>query len=147
MALHLFHPARHLALLPLCVRHLASRFSYVARHLALHLPPPPVAPLLECSRVTWYLALLSPCTRNLASCLLYFAWHLALLLPCAQPLVWCHLCPSCPSSPLSPARLTMVIDGIFGSKLVYGITVWGRLWHIPGTQEEDMRSLSLAGKI
>jgi hypothetical protein len=43
---------------------------------------------------------------------------------------------------MSPARLKMVMDGIFGSKLAYGMTVWGRVWQIPG-EDEDMRSLTL----
>jgi hypothetical protein len=41
-----------------------------------------------------------------------------------------------------PARLKMVMDGISGSKLAYGMTVWGRVWQIPG-EDEDMRSLTL----
>ena len=44
---------------------------------------------------------------------------------------------------LPPAKLMMVMDGIFGSKLAYGMTVWGRVWQIPGTQEEDTRSSSI----
>ena len=43
---------------------------------------------------------------------------------------------------MSPARLKMVMDGIFGSKLAYGMTVWGRVWQIPG-EDEDMRSPTL----
>ena len=44
---------------------------------------------------------------------------------------------------LPPAKLMMVMDGIFGSKLAYGITVWGRVWQTPGTQEEEIRSSSI----
>ena len=44
---------------------------------------------------------------------------------------------------LPQAKMMMVIDGIFGSKLAYGITVWGHMWQTPGTQEEDMRSSSI----
>ena len=44
---------------------------------------------------------------------------------------------------LSPSKLRMVMDGLFGSKLSYGITVWGRVWGIPGNAEEDCRSPSL----
>ena len=37
---------------------------------------------------------------------------------------------------LSPARLKMIMDGMFGSKLMYGMTVWGRVWQIPGNLED-----------
>ena len=43
---------------------------------------------------------------------------------------------------LSPSRLKKIMDGMFGSKLVYGMTVWGRVWNIPGNLEE-VRSPSL----
>ena len=43
----------------------------------------------------------------------------------------------------SPVRLKMFMDGILGSKLAYRMTVWGRLWQIPGHCDEDMRSPSL----
>ena len=35
------------------------------------------------------------------------------------------------------------MDGLFGSKLGYGMTVWGRVWNIPGSTEEEIRSPSL----
>ena len=44
---------------------------------------------------------------------------------------------------LAPAKLRMVMDGLFGSKLGYGMTVWGRVWNIPGSTEEEIRSPSL----
>ena len=44
---------------------------------------------------------------------------------------------------LSPAKLRMAMDGLFGSKLAYGMTVWGRVWGIPGNIEEEIRSPSL----
>jgi hypothetical protein len=44
---------------------------------------------------------------------------------------------------MSPARLKMLMDGMFLSKLMYGMTVWGRLWQIPGNTDEEVRSPSL----
>ena len=44
---------------------------------------------------------------------------------------------------ISPARLKIVMGGIFTSKMVYGMTVWGRVCNIPGYNEEEMRSPSL----
>ena len=35
------------------------------------------------------------------------------------------------------------MDGLFGSKLAYGMTVWGRVWSIPGGTEEGIRSPTL----
>ena len=38
---------------------------------------------------------------------------------------------------MPPARLKMVMEGMFTSKLQYGMTVWGRVWNIPGSLDED----------
>ena len=38
---------------------------------------------------------------------------------------------------MPPARLKMVMEGMFNSKLQYGMTVWGRVWNIPGSLDED----------
>ena len=47
------------------------------------------------------------------------------------------------SKPLPAPKLGMVMDGLFGSKLAYGITVWGRVWNIPGNTDDEVRSPSL----
>ena len=44
---------------------------------------------------------------------------------------------------LPPSKLVMVMDGLFGSKLAYGITVWGCVWNIPGNTDDVVRSPSL----
>ena len=44
---------------------------------------------------------------------------------------------------LPAPKLGMVMDGLFGSKLAYGITVWGRVWNIPGNTDDEVRSPSL----
>ena len=41
---------------------------------------------------------------------------------------------------LSPVRLKLVMVGLFSSKLMYGITVWGRVWGIPGSLDEEARA-------
>ena len=41
---------------------------------------------------------------------------------------------------MSPARLKLVMEGIFSSKMIYGMTVWGRVWHIPGDLDEESRT-------
>ena len=41
---------------------------------------------------------------------------------------------------LSPVRLKLVMEGLFSSKLIYGITVWGRVWGIPGSLDEEARA-------
>ena len=38
---------------------------------------------------------------------------------------------------LPPAKLKIVMEGMFSSKLTYGITVWSHVWDIPGTMDED----------
>ena len=38
---------------------------------------------------------------------------------------------------LPPAKLKIVMEGMFSSKLTYGMTVWSRVWDIPGTMDED----------
>ena len=43
---------------------------------------------------------------------------------------------------MSPARLKIVMEGIFSSKIVYGMTVWGRTWNIPGSLDEEVRTSS-----
>ena len=37
---------------------------------------------------------------------------------------------------MTPVRLKMIMEGMFTSKLMYGMTVWGRVWQIPGNLEE-----------
>ena len=32
------------------------------------------------------------------------------------------------------------MEGIFNSKMVYGITVWGRVWQIPGSLDVDLNN-------
>ena len=44
---------------------------------------------------------------------------------------------------MSPARLKLLMEGIFSSKLTYGMTVWGRVWQIPGNTDDEIRSPSL----
>ena len=34
-------------------------------------------------------------------------------------------------------RLKSVMEGLFSSKVSYGMTVWGRIWNIPGSLDED----------
>ena len=34
-------------------------------------------------------------------------------------------------------RLKSVMEGLFSSKVSYGMTVWGRIWNIPGSLNED----------
>ena len=38
---------------------------------------------------------------------------------------------------LPPARLRVLYEGVFSSKLLYGMAVWGRVWQIPGSMDED----------
>ena len=38
---------------------------------------------------------------------------------------------------LPPARLRVLYEGVFSSKLLYGMAVWGRIWQIPGSMDED----------
>ena len=38
---------------------------------------------------------------------------------------------------LPPAKLKIIMEGMFSSKLTYGMTVWSRVWDIPGTLDED----------
>ena len=39
---------------------------------------------------------------------------------------------------LPPARLKVVYDSMFNSKMVYAMTVWGRVWQIPGSMDENI---------
>ena len=41
---------------------------------------------------------------------------------------------------MSPTRLRLVMEGLFSSKLIYGMTVWGRVWGIPGSLDEEARA-------
>ena len=41
---------------------------------------------------------------------------------------------------LSPSKLRLVMEGVFSSKLIYGMTVWGRVWGIPGSLDEETRT-------
>ena len=38
---------------------------------------------------------------------------------------------------LPPARLRVLYEGVFSSKMLYGMAVWGRIWQIPGSMDED----------
>ena len=40
---------------------------------------------------------------------------------------------------MTPARLKLVMEGLFNSKMIYGMTVWGRVWNIPGDMDEEVR--------
>ena len=37
-------------------------------------------------------------------------------------------------------KFSKIIDGIFTSKLMYGMNVWGGLWDIPGTVDNTNRT-------
>ena len=41
---------------------------------------------------------------------------------------------------LPPARLRIIFEGVFSSKLMYGMTVWGRIWGIPGSMDVDQNT-------
>ena len=43
---------------------------------------------------------------------------------------------------MSPRKLKMLMAGLFTSKLIYCITVWGRIWNIPGSLDEEKRTSS-----
>ena len=45
---------------------------------------------------------------------------------------------------LPPHRLKMVMEGMFSSKMRYGMTVWGRVWQIPGSLDEDQATRNSA---
>ena len=34
----------------------------------------------------------------------------------------------------------LIMEGLFSSKLTYGMTVWGRVWNIPGDRDETTRT-------
>ena len=38
------------------------------------------------------------------------------------------------------ARLKQLMEGMLSSKLMYGMTFWGRMWQIPGSMDEDGKS-------
>ena len=33
------------------------------------------------------------------------------------------------------------MEGLFNSKMIYGMTVWGRVWNIPGDMDEEARAI------
>ena len=39
-------------------------------------------------------------------------------------------------------RLKILMEGIFSSKMMYGMSVWGRVWQIPGSLDEETRTSS-----
>ena len=41
---------------------------------------------------------------------------------------------------LRPRQFSMVMNGLFNSKLIYGISVWGGVWNIPGILNDVDRS-------
>ena len=41
---------------------------------------------------------------------------------------------------MSSSRLRLVMEGLFSSKMIYGMTVWGRVWGIPGSLDEESRA-------
>ena len=43
---------------------------------------------------------------------------------------------------MPPARLKIIMEGTFNSKLMYGMTAWGRVWDIPGSLDEEKRTSS-----
>ena len=44
---------------------------------------------------------------------------------------------------ISDQRFKLILNGLFTSKLIYGITVWGAVWGIPGDMDvENRRSIS-----
>ena len=38
--------------------------------------------------------------------------------------------------------LKILMEGIFSSKIMFGMTVWGRIWNIPGSLDEENRTSS-----
>ena len=41
---------------------------------------------------------------------------------------------------MPPACLKTIMEGLFSSKIMYGMTTWGRVWHIPGSLDEETRT-------
>ena len=41
---------------------------------------------------------------------------------------------------MPPSRLRLIMEGLFSSKMIYGMTVWGRVWGIPGSLDEELRA-------
>ena len=41
---------------------------------------------------------------------------------------------------IPPHKMKMLVSGLFQSKLIYCITVWGRIWDIPGSLDEEKRT-------
>ena len=39
-----------------------------------------------------------------------------------------------------PGRFNILVNGLFMSKLVYGITVWSKAWGLSGVMDEDKRN-------
>ena len=44
---------------------------------------------------------------------------------------------------LSNAKFRIIVNGIFSSKLIYGIIVWGGVWGLTGYDEESRNSISV----
>ena len=40
---------------------------------------------------------------------------------------------------MNPRKLKTIMEGLFTSKLIYCMTVWGRVWNIPGSMDEETR--------
>ena len=45
----------------------------------------------------------------------------------------------CIQPSLPPGKLNIIINGLFMSKLTYGITVWSKIWGLPGVLDEEVR--------
>ena len=41
---------------------------------------------------------------------------------------------------MSTQRFNMVANGLFNSKLIYGISVWGGIWNLPGSFDIERRN-------
>ena len=42
-------------------------------------------------------------------------------------------------------RFGIIANGLFNSKLIYGISVWGGVWNLPGVLDEEKRNSRLDG--
>ena len=40
---------------------------------------------------------------------------------------------------MTPVKLKLIMEGLFSSKLIYGMTVWGRVWNLPGDMDDETR--------
>ena len=43
---------------------------------------------------------------------------------------------------LSDTKFRMIVNGLFNSKLIYGITVWGGVWGLQGYDEETRKGIA-----